>query len=303
MVRWGSRVTDPRASHGETRSISPLNSTGTTASGRSNVEECLTLQLATSDGDARLMQVCLVDHSSYTPPHLHLQLLFSDRSRSPWVGVNNATLLDLQMVLESLRDQTGPLRLHIHEPTLSSNPASKVVVQALPRHVLLDSEAALLYSDGAATCPICLNDYCSGDEIVCMPCLGLHKAHWGCMRRWLDGASTCPTCRFALPTKAEDASAASSELMQRAEAEILRVRNCEPAPCRLSSEEFAVAAAMDDTNNLHDVRGRRVGDVFLEDDEPSSDEWHERQMRSEEDSASDVDSSSGGQSEATTQVM
>mmetsp|Transcript_16541 Transcript_16541/g.34939 ORF Transcript_16541/g.34939 Transcript_16541/m.34939 type:complete len:347 (-) Transcript_16541:202-1242(-) len=234
MVRWGSRVPDPHSSATESAGGVPLLAGGT-LSGRTNVEECLTLQLAATDVDARLVQVCVVDHSAYAPPHLHLQLLFSDRSRSPWVGVNNATLLDLQSVLEALREQTGRLRLHIHEPALPANPASKAVVQALPRHVLLPAEAALLHADGAATCPICLSEYGGGDEIVCMPCLGLHKAHWGCMHRWLDGASTCPTCRYALPNKAEDGEPASAELMRRAEAEIMRVRNCEPAPCRLTA--------------------------------------------------------------------
>ena len=68
------------------------------------------LQLAAAD-DSKLLQVCVVDHSAYSPAHLHLQMLFVDRSRSQWVGVNNATLHDLQNVLESSREQLGNVRL------------------------------------------------------------------------------------------------------------------------------------------------------------------------------------------------
>ena len=220
-----------RGSRGASSANAPSSSSSSALTGRASVEECLSLQLAAAD-DSHLVQVCVVDHSSYAPPHLHLQLLFADRSRSPWVGVNNATLLDLQAVLDALLEQTGHVRVHLHEPAPTSNPASAAVVEALPRHVLEPCDVELLQSDGTATWPICLCEYTAGDEVVCMPCRGLHKAHWPCMSRWLEGASTCPTCRYALPTKVENETAPSSDLMQRAELEMERVRNGEPAPCR-----------------------------------------------------------------------
>lgn len=135
---------------------------------------------------------------------------------------------DLQGVLEARRERIGRVRTHLHEPPPTSSPASQQVVQALPRLTLGAAEATVLHGDGAGTCPICLAEYLEGEEVVCMPCNGLHKAHWACMGRWLEGASTCPTCRFALPAaklldggRAQgDGAALSAELLERAVAEV-----------------------------------------------------------------------------------
>ena len=46
----------------------------------------------------------------------------------------------------------------------------------------------------AESCPICLDAYSPGDEIMRMPCA--HTVHWRCGARWLICAQTCPSCRF-----------------------------------------------------------------------------------------------------------
>ena len=50
------------------------------------------------------------------------------------------------------------------------------------------------------TCAFCLEPFAQGAQIIVFPCPGAHVAHATCTERWLSVASTCPTCRFALPT-------------------------------------------------------------------------------------------------------
>lgn len=54
-------------------------------------------------------------------------------------------------------------------------------------------------------------------QIACMPCGGLHKAHWVCLRKWLRRSPTCPMCRWDLRLLLDEA------------------RNLGSSPLRLSS--------------------------------------------------------------------
>ena len=105
------------------------------------------------------MQVCVVDHTdgNYRPPHMHLQLLFSDSSRSQWIQLNQVTVPQLQTALAELvvpASQPQP-QLHLHEVEPVSHGVDLAVQERLPRHELSAAEAALWTRRGRQ-CPICL---------------------------------------------------------------------------------------------------------------------------------------------------
>ena len=84
------------------------------------------------------VQVCVVDHTdgNYRPPHLHLQLLFSDSSRSQWIQLNQVTVPQLQTALAELvvpASQPQP-QLHLHEVEPVSHGVELAVQVRLPRH-------------------------------------------------------------------------------------------------------------------------------------------------------------------------
>ena len=66
----------------------------------------------------------------------------------------------------------------------------------------------------------------ASDEIACMPCTGLHKAHSGCFAKWLQQRSNCPMCRWS---HADVPVEAMPGLISRAEGELQRLRD-EPLP-------------------------------------------------------------------------
>ena len=45
-----------------------------------------------------------------------------------------------------------------------------------------------------ATCPICLEEYAAGDELITFPCA--HVYHAKCGTEWLRHKPNCPTCQF-----------------------------------------------------------------------------------------------------------
>ncbi|CAN1245676.1 E3 ubiquitin-protein ligase SIRP1 [Linum grandiflorum] len=48
-------------------------------------------------------------------------------------------------------------------------------------------------------CAVCLEDFELGSEAKEMPCK--HKFHEGCIHPWLELHSSCPVCRFQMPTE------------------------------------------------------------------------------------------------------
>lgn len=49
---------------------------------------------------------------------------------------------------------------------------------------------------GHETCPICIVDFESGDDLRVLPCEGKHKFHQACVDPWLlELSSSCPLCR------------------------------------------------------------------------------------------------------------
>ncbi|XP_022718958.1 E3 ubiquitin-protein ligase SIRP1-like [Durio zibethinus] len=67
-------------------------------------------------------------------------------------------------------------------------PAQKEVVEAMPTVTVEDN----------VQCSVCLEDIESGSEAKEMPCK--HKFHGGCITPWLELHSSCPVCRYQLPS-------------------------------------------------------------------------------------------------------
>ncbi|XP_062180834.1 E3 ubiquitin-protein ligase SIRP1-like isoform X2 [Phragmites australis] len=68
-------------------------------------------------------------------------------------------------------------------------PAKKEVVEALP----------LVKIEDVVSCSVCLDDLELGSQAKQMPCE--HKFHSPCILPWLELHSSCPVCRFELPTE------------------------------------------------------------------------------------------------------
>jgi len=199
--------------------------------------EYLDLQEASAD-DGSLVQLCIVDHS--ISGHLHVQCHFRGGASSPWQQFNGVTMAAIRHVLASRRRGNGSIRLHLHTDKPKNPPASDLFVKALPRVTLSEASAALLQSgDGdAATCNVCLEEYKSGDELVCMPCRGLHKYHAQCIAKWLSSASTCPCCQWAVPKAQSDSQLMNG--MEQARVECERLTAARAPPCQLVDDDEAV---------------------------------------------------------------
>ncbi|KAF2288242.1 hypothetical protein GH714_005239 [Hevea brasiliensis] len=77
-------------------------------------------------------------------------------------------------------------------------PAQKEAVQAMPTVAVEQS----------LQCSICLEEFDIGDEAKEMPCK--HKFHSGCILPWLEIHSSCPVCRFQMPSDDSKIQANSS---------------------------------------------------------------------------------------------
>lgn len=70
-----------------------------------------------------------------------------------------------------------------------SPPANKEAVDALPTVQIVE----------AVSCSVCLDDLELGSQAKQMPCE--HKFHSPCILPWLELHSSCPVCRFELPSE------------------------------------------------------------------------------------------------------
>ena len=196
------------------------------------LRECLALQSAACDNGQRILQLCVIDHATGhgSTPHLHLQFhLGATRSThtSPWSQIDHVTLADLRTAVAELPNtlQAPHPLLHIHPNNGGSNtrntpvPTQRSYVEELPRGKL--SDASLLAD---RTCPVCIECFNAGDELVVLPCQGLHVSHWACLQPWLAMAHTCPSCRFELPTAKPATPEGGAAPMQKAWAEMRRLQ-------------------------------------------------------------------------------
>ncbi|CAI0384631.1 unnamed protein product [Linum tenue] len=72
-------------------------------------------------------------------------------------------------------------------------PARKEAVNAMP---------TVTIGENNSQCAVCLEDFELGAEAKEMPCK--HKFHEGCIHPWLELHSSCPVCRFQMPTTDDD---------------------------------------------------------------------------------------------------
>ncbi|CAH1452834.1 unnamed protein product [Lactuca virosa] len=68
-------------------------------------------------------------------------------------------------------------------------PAKKEAVEAMP---------IVKIQEDSVQCSVCLEDFQIGDEAKEMPCK--HRFHGDCILPWLDLHSSCPVCRYQLPS-------------------------------------------------------------------------------------------------------
>ncbi|WCJ43680.1 RING/U-box superfamily protein [Euphorbia peplus] len=68
-------------------------------------------------------------------------------------------------------------------------PAEKEAVKALPTIAVVDNNSS---------CSICLEEFEIGSEAKEMPCK--HTFHGNCIHPWLELHSSCPVCRFEMPS-------------------------------------------------------------------------------------------------------
>lgn len=159
---------------------------------------------------ASIVQLCVSDHSDQAEPHIHVQVHLrtgADRTTAtPWQVLSEVSTDALR---ESLARVVGPnsIRFHMHDQPKQKRVSPEFLELLWScSATLTEDESAALAADGHGNCPVCLCDLSAGDDIVCMPCEGMHTGHWSCLQPWLQKASTCPCCRFELPldTDAKD---------------------------------------------------------------------------------------------------
>jgi hypothetical protein len=51
-------------------------------------------------------------------------------------------------------------------------------------------------------CAICMKDYTSKDEIICLPCDDKHYFHAKCISEWLKRNNNCPLCKATITQEA-----------------------------------------------------------------------------------------------------
>lgn len=204
-------------------------------------QRLLQQQLQANSSGVRLLQVCVLDHSSeeYEQPHLHIKCHFSNGEQAPWESIYNTNMLALREALHRLQPSLR-VQVHVHadEPPEEEVPlgVSDAFFEALPKVVLAEQSAERLVADGTDACPFCLDNFAPGDELLLFPCPGCHKAHAECSQIWLQGATTCPTCRFALPTDLPTSRTLCS-LLEDANHEATRIRENGLPPCLPIDEE------------------------------------------------------------------
>ncbi|KAH9254072.1 hypothetical protein BASA81_007947 [Batrachochytrium salamandrivorans] len=72
----------------------------------------------------------------------------------------------------------------------------------------------LLESDGDFICAICHDDLVHTNQVICqLPCL--HYFHDDCVLPWLRDKSSCPNCRFQLPSDVSDFAPAQANRPER----------------------------------------------------------------------------------------
>ncbi|CAA7028691.1 unnamed protein product [Microthlaspi erraticum] len=72
-------------------------------------------------------------------------------------------------------------------------PASKVVVESLPRKVYKKTTS----TSSSDMCTICLSEFNTGESVLTLPCG--HEFDDSCILEWFSANHVCPLCRYKLP--------------------------------------------------------------------------------------------------------
>ncbi|KAI3716481.1 hypothetical protein L1987_67392 [Smallanthus sonchifolius] len=91
---------------------------------------------------------------------------------------------DMELLMQHLAEN-NPARY-------GTPPAQKKAVETMPT-VKIDQDL-----NNLTRCSVCLEDFEVGNEAKEMPCK--HRFHGECILTWLDLHSTCPVCRYQLPS-------------------------------------------------------------------------------------------------------
>lgn len=130
-------------------------------------------------------------NSTIYPPSANPQFLFGMNAMNGMGGFGNSSFpFSFQDFLDHLA--------RTHEPR-GTPPTSKAFRSSLPE-VVIDSKLV----EEKAECAICKDAFEIQQKAVKLPCN--HLYHNECIEKWLEMHSTCPVCRFQLPTEPDQQS-------------------------------------------------------------------------------------------------
>ena len=144
-------------------------------------------------------------HRPFRSPESHLRIRERRRTYMPdavanleeselhYYGEDPSNFLDargFEELIENLADIDGSRR--------GAPPAAVSFVKSLPSLVISEDQEK---QDGLV-CAICKDSLSAGTVVNQLPCF--HLYHHSCILPWLSARSTCPLCRFELPTDVKD---------------------------------------------------------------------------------------------------
>ncbi|EOD16740.1 zinc finger-containing protein, partial [Emiliania huxleyi CCMP1516] len=77
-------------------------------------------------------------------------------------------------------------------PRDAPTPASRGVVARLPTRAYEPRKGGASSSEDAS-CLVCLEPFCVGEQVMTLPCFHIFHAH--CAARWLAESGVCPICK------------------------------------------------------------------------------------------------------------
>ncbi|POM73139.1 Hypothetical protein PHPALM_10041 [Phytophthora palmivora] len=119
-------------------------------------------------------------------------------------------------------------------------PTSKSFLDKLPVKIWTQD---MQKTETHTECVICLSDYEKDDKVFSLPCG--HTFHKDCGMTWLVEHNVCPTCRYQLPTQAENSTAQAAT---------------QTTP--VTAEPEQEPASLETTTNVTGVRRQRPTEAF-----------------------------------------
>ncbi|GMF32127.1 unnamed protein product [Phytophthora lilii] len=126
-------------------------------------------------------------------------------------------------------------------------PTSKPFLDKLPVKIWTSD---MQKTETHTECVICLSDYEKDDQVISLPCG--HTFHKDCGMTWLKEHNVCPTCRYQLPTQAENTTQVEAQTQTQATA------TASPT----TTEPEQEPASQETTTNVTGVRRQRPTEAF-----------------------------------------